>query len=347
MVNLENSNTNFCFKHAGKASKLAWLKYKAKECWFLSRSVYHVTETQDPALILHNSVASKLRITEDFVTTRARELGLEHARFANIADACQRSMVVQVMYALLLLLLPVRLMRSRVQATIARCSNLPQRVVVFCDAHLAGVILVEAVKRLGVQTATLQHGLYRADDIGSRMAFENFVADKILLWDEITKLEFLEFGFTKERLQVCGQYGFSHLLTRRTIPQSEKSVAICPPYDRSKVPLFLNLAKALPPTIDIKFSLHPILQQVYPNLRAEPFAAMIPRPGCSICGDGGVIMESLASGIPVISLGKRPLAGAHLNPEGPDLTLEAWEALVSMARTSYENDLKRFGFTSC
>jgi hypothetical protein len=336
----------FFFKHAGKATALAWFRYKAKECWFLARSVCHVAETGTTSLILHNSVASKLRITKDFVETRTAGLGLADAQFATIAAPCSRPTALQAALAVALLLLPVRVMKAWVQAILARRPALPGTVVVFCDAHLAGFVLVEALRALGVNTATLQHGLYRTDDIGSRMAFENFVADRILLWDAFTKQAFLDFGLPETRLQVCGQYGFSHLLKRRETAQAENSVAICPPYDKARVPFFLNLAKATPPGGEIRYSLHPILRRAYPDLQPEPLTAMTPRPSVSVCGDGGVIMDSLACGIPVISVGPRRLAGAHLFADAPVPTAQEWDALVEIARASFKKDLRLFGFSA-
>ena len=336
--------TDFFFGHAGTASALAWVRYKAKECWFLARSVCHVLEGDKVALILHNSVQTKSRITEDFVANKAAELGLATARFATIAAPCRRTAPLQALFAGLLLLLPIRVMTNLVKAILARRPVLPSRVVVFCDAHLAGFVLVEALKELGVTTETLQHGLYRADDIGSRMAFKNLVADRILLWDDFTKEAFLDFGVPAARLEVCGQYGFSHLLRQRETAQAQDAVAICPPYDNAKVPFFLDMAKVVPRAAEIRYSLHPILQKIYPDLHAEPLANMTPRPAVAVCGDGGVIMDSLACGIPVISVGPRPLAGAHVFPDTPVSSPKDWAALVERARACFQHDLQSFGF---
>lgn len=335
----------FFFKHSGKTTAFAWVKYKAKECWFLARSVCHVAETRAASLILHNSVASKARITEDFAATRAVALDLGNARLASIVEPCRRATATQAVFAMVLFLLPVRGMKALVQAILARGAALPRTVVVFCDAHLAGVVLVEALIGLEVKTATLQHGLYRADDIGSRMAFENFVADKILMWDEITKQEFIDFGWPEARLQICGQYGFSHLIESAKSAQAQNLVAICPPYDKAKAPYFLNLANAMRPEVEIRYSLHPVLLQAYSELPAEPLASMTPRPAVAVCGDGGVIMVSLARGIPVISVGQRCLAGAHLFPDELAPQPEAWGTLVSTAHAAFEDDLRRFGFS--
>ena len=336
----------FFFGHAGKATALSWFRYKAKECWFLARSVCQVAETDSAALILHNSVASKTKISEDFVATRAANLDLADARYATIAENCGRPAALQAAFALALLLLPVRVMTAWVQAILARRPALPGTVVVFCDSHLAGVVLVGALKNLGVKTATLQHGLYRADDIGSRMAFENFVADRILLWDAFTKQEFLDFGLPEARLRVCGQYGFSHLIARRETAQAGNAVTLCPPYDQARVPFFLDLAKAMRPGVEIRYSLHPILRKSYPDLRAGSLAAMTPRPSVAVCGDGGVIMDSLACGIPVISVGPRRLAGAHLFADAPAPSRQDWDALVETAKASFNEDLRHFGFAA-
>lgn len=336
--------TEFFFGHAGKVSALAWIRYKAKECWFLTRSVCHVLEEDNGALILHNSVQSKSRITEDFAANKAAELGLATARFATIAAPCRRPASLQALFAALLLLLPIRIITILIKAILAQQQVLPSRVVVFCDAHLAGFVLVQALKDLGVTTETLQHGLYRADDIGSRMAFMNLVADRILLWDDFTKKAFLDFGVPVARLKVCGQYGFSDLLGRRETAQAQDTVAICPPYDSAKVPFFLDIAKLVHPAGEIRYSLHPILEKIYPDLQAEPLSNMTPRPAIAVCGDGGVIMDSLACGIPVISVGPRPLAGTHVFPDTPVSGPEDWAALVESARACFQKDLQSFGF---
>lgn len=334
----------FVFAHAGRTNSLAWLRYKAKESWFLALSLSLLAKTDAPVPVLHNSVASKLEITRDFVSLRAEEVGLSGARLLVTLDGCGRAPIALVFHALLLFVLPINAMQAITRRLLSIRATQFDSVVVFFDGHLSGYILVRALKSLGINTATLQHGLYRSDDVGSRMALANFSSDKIFLWEDRTRGEFIRFGVAANRLHVCGQYGFSHLTAGRSLPRSQSMIALCPPYDTKMIAYFLELADTLPPSREIRYSLHPIFARATPHVRSEPLARMTPRPALAICGDSAVILDSLASGIAVVSVGPRALASTHLFYEDAFPTEVEWDALLSRAKDAFEDDLSSFGF---
>lgn len=336
--------SRFVYAHAGRTGPLAWLRYKAKESWYLARALCLLGQSDAQISVLHNSVASKLQITQEFLSLYAEDLGLHSARLLVVPGTCGRSGVMSMLTALIFFVLPLaailRLTRARLSAAVTRVET----VVIFFDGHLSGYVLARALKELGIKTATLQHGLYRNDDVGSRMALANFSSDTIYLWEAFTRDEFIRNGAATERLHVCGQYGFSHLAARKGDPQSAKLVALCPPYDRDRISDFVDLAASLTPAYETRFSLHPILTTSFPDLRSERLATMSPRPDVSICGDSAVILDSLSCGIPVISVGPRALAHTHLSFTDPRPTESDWEGLVRNAKAAYSDDLRTFGF---
>lgn len=334
----------FVFEHAGSTGLLAWLRYKAKESWILARAVFLLRETDTPSIVLHNSVASKYKISQDFVLRHASFLNYDGARLITTMGARGLSMIVVAFIALGLFILPLKAMMVVVQMFLARPSAKFERVAIFFDGHLSGFILSLALNRLGVSTATLQHGLYRCDDAGSRMALANFASDKVFLWDDNTRNEFIRFGVAPERLHVCGQYGFSHLFARRKFGQNDALVALCPPYNKDKIGFFIDLAATLAPSLEVRYSLHSIMRSAVPHSRCEPLAQMVPRPRVSVCGDSAVILDSLASGIPVISVGPRALAATHFFFEDKVPKESEWEVILCKAEAKYKNDLRTFGF---
>lgn len=336
--------SRFVFAHAGRTDPLAWLRYKAKESWYLARALCLLGQSDARVAVLHNSVASKLQITREFVSLHAEDLGLHGARVLVVPGTCGRSGVMSVLTALVFFVLPLAAMQRLTHALLAAAVTEVETTVIFFDGHLSGYILARALKDLGVKTATLQHGLYRHDDVGSRMALLNFSSDTIYLWEAITRDEFIRTGTAPERLHVCGQYGFLHLTARKDDPQSTKLIALCPPYDRDRISYFVDLAASLSPACETRFSLHPILATAFPDLRSERLATMSPRPDASICGDSAVILDSLSCGIPVISVGPRALAHTHLFFTNARPTESEWEGLVRKAKAAYGDDLKTFGF---
>ena len=336
--------SGFVYAHAGRSDALAWLRYKAKESMFLSLSLCLLANTDARVPVLHNSVSSKLEVTRDFVSARAKEVGLSDARLLVALGGCGRAPVAAIFCALLLFVLPLSAMQALTQRCLAARAAKFDTVIIFFDGHLSGYILARALKSLGVKTATLQHGLYRSDDVGSRMALVNFSSDTIFLWETQTRDEFVRIGVSTDRLRVCGQYGFSHLLARRSLPQSQDTIAFCPPYDTENVAYFLELARTAPLSLEIRYSLHPIFARATPQIRSEPLAGMTPRPRVAVCGDSAVILDSLASGIAVVSVGPRALAATHVFYGGDFPCGTEWNALLSRAEAALVDDMRRFGF---
>ncbi|WP_417270760.1 hypothetical protein [Celeribacter sp.] len=336
--------SRFIFAHAGRTGSLAWLRYKAKESWYLARALCLIGQADAPVVVLHNSVTSNLRISREFLSLRAEGLGLHGAQLLVVPGTFRRSDIRTVLTALLLLVLPLSAMQRLTRKRLAAWATGIETLVIFFDGHLSGYVLARASKDLGLETATLQHGLYRHDDVGSRMALANFSSDTVYLWETITRDEFIRFGVAPGRLHVCGQYGFSHLTARQNDPQSTDMVALCPPYDRDRVGDFADFATKLVPGREIQFSLHPILTKAFPDLRSERLAAMSPRPDVSICGDSAVILDSLSCGIPVISVGPRALARTHIFFTDPKPTESEWEDIMLKAKAAYNDDLQTFGF---
>lgn len=336
--------SQFVFAHAGRSDALAWLRYKAKESLFLSLSLCELENTDARVPVLHNSVASKLEVTREFVSMRAKDVGLAGARLLDTLGARGRAPVAVIFYALLFFVLPLSAMQELTRRRVAVQAGKFDTIVVFFDGHLSGYILVRALKSLGIKTATLQHGLYRSDDVGSRMALVNFSSDIIFLWEELTRYEFLRIGVSSERLRICGQYGFSHLLVRRSLPKEQGIIAFCPAYDTKTVAYFLALARTVPSELEIRYSLHPIFAKATPWIRSEPLAGMKPRPKVSVCGDSAVILDSLASGVAVVSIGPRALATNHVFSDGASPIGADWNELISRAESAFDDDLRRFGF---
>ena len=336
----------FVYAHAGRTDRLAWLRYKAKESWYLARTLCLLGQTDARVAVIHNSVSSKLQITREFLSLRAEGLGLHGARLLVIPGTCGLSGLKSVLTALFFFVLPLETIQRLTHARLAAAVTRVETVVIFFDGHLSGYILARALRDLGIKTATLQHGLYRNDDVGSRMALANFSSDTVYLWEALTREEFIKSGVAAARLRVCGQYGFLHLAARKSDPQSAKLVALCPRYDKDQIRDFADFSALLSPARETCFSLHPILGRAFPDLRSKRLVTMSPRPEVSICGDSAVILDSLSCGIPVISVGPRALAHVHLFHTDPRPTESEWESLVLTAKAAYSDDLKTFGFHS-
>jgi hypothetical protein len=178
------------------------------------------------------------------------------------------------------------------------------------------------------------------------MALSNFVADKIFLWDEITRAEFIKIGVDPSRIEITGAYGFGSLKLKNNTIVDQYLIYLCPSYHVSNVDHFIKLGKGIPSSFKIKYSLHPLTQSKYKNLKPQALVRSESRPIIAICGDGGVIMDSLASGIPVITVGTRPLASVHLQHDESISGKNDWFELISKAIFNYHEDRKRFGFIS-
>ena len=335
----------FLFEHAGTTGLFTWMKYKAKESFLLSRIVGSLLRATAPHLAVHNSVFAKKHITDGFLTERAGEYFGKDIVLVDPTRQSGSSIFFEISLTFVLFLIPILWMRLVIVAMLRKKSGSVSSVLVFCDAHLSGFVLCLALKELGVATATLQHGLYRSDDKGSVMALHNFVADKIFLWDEKTRKEFIKFGVDPHRIEITGSYGFGILASRRHTPVQENLIFLCPSYDHRSLEDFLKIHESIPSTFVVKYSLHPILRAIFPHLKAEPLNKAAPRPVVAVCGDGAVIMDSLACGIPVVTIGERKMASVHFRLDQFNPSANDWMELIKRAKLSIEEDRGQFGFS--
>ncbi len=322
----------------------AWMKYKLRESLLLSRIVIAILGSPADHLAIHNSAVSKKHITDGFLSELA---GKYYSQDISLVYPAPQTGLVQLsalFLAFIVFIVPVIWMRRVIVVVLKRSRPSLRSVLVFCDAHLSGFVLCLALKDLDVATATLQHGLYRSDDKGSVMALSNFVADRIFLWDEITRAEFIDFGVESSRIEITGSYGFGFLKHRRCIPVDKHLIYLCPSYHNRSVEYFIRLHNHIPSTFVVQYSLHPILQTKFQLLNSRPLNVATPRPMVAICGDSAVIMDSLALGIPVITVGERKLASVHLSLDQPQPSEEDWAEFIREARNNLDEDRRRFGF---
>lgn len=332
----------FTFIHAGSDKPLAWIKYKLKECWTLVLCLLQLRR-HEGAVIVHNwHGGSGLKFTREFRDRRAAEVGPRLTE-APIVEAHAIAMPLRLLalgLAALLALLPVAWIVAVTRAL------LPRRIdplVVYCDGHLSGFVLVLAASARGTATLTLHHGLYRNDDRGSVMGIRNFVADRICLWDGCTRQTFLDAGVAQERLLQVGEYGFGGL-SQDGMRQADLAL-LCPPYNVRQIEIFKHLNAVLPGGIQTVWSLHPMLRADHPELTQVTVATVDPRPAVAICGDSGALMDALARNIPIITVSDRPLAAAHLTmQEARDARPGTLEKLIQRAGDSLAEDRRLFGF---
>ncbi|WP_205939276.1 hypothetical protein, partial [Pectobacterium actinidiae] len=88
-------------------------------------------------------------------------------------------------------------------------NSLPGAYVSFCSSHINEAVIDLYFQQRYIPTFTLQHGLYfifKNSPIDA-ISYENFISKKLLCWGEYTKMEFLRYGISKERLVVAGYPG--------------------------------------------------------------------------------------------------------------------------------------------
>lgn len=80
-----------------------------------------------------------------------------------------------------------------------------KELLVFQDHEMMQNIAVQYVKANGGITISLQHGqrVYRKLD-ADYMAFDNFISDYTLLWNQFSKKQYIKAGYPEERLPVVG-----------------------------------------------------------------------------------------------------------------------------------------------
>lgn len=216
-------------------------------------------------------------------------------------------------------------------------------LVVYCDAHLSGFVLVLAARDRGEMSYTLHHGLYRGDDRGSIMGLRNFVSDRICLWDDFTLEAFARTGSSPERLLKVGEYGFGKLSSKGAC--KDGLVLMAPPYDAAQLALFRQLETVLPDGTQTLWSLHPILRSDHPELPQATIAMTDPKPSVAICGDSGAIMDALSREVPILTVAERPLGRAHLSHLAASTIGPGQLAvLLTIARDGLNDDRMRFGF---
>lgn len=292
--------------------------------------------------VLHNWSTSSRRFTDDFAARLAGDVrpSLGGPGIVMPAELTSTIKLLAVVPATVLFLLPLRLIMA---ITRAMTPSQVDSIVLYCDAHLAGFAISLAMKTKGTETLTLQHGLYRSDDRGSRMDIRNFVSDRILLWDRATCDQFRAAGCESSRLQIVGQYGFAD--PTPCGPIDHQLVLLCPPYQSENIAHFGHIDDRLPKSFTTKWSLHPMRRQSYPEHEQAVLATVSPKPKLAICGDSGVLMEALARSIPVITVSERVLAKAHLTyDQVSSLGPADIELLFQRAINNLKADQEAFGF---
>ena len=330
----------FTYVPAGRAGWIGWLRFKLKECWILVRLMFAIWPAQGRPAALHNSL-SGVHFTEAFLEHRAAAAETALSETVLVKPVTGLASVLALFPALILTLLPVGALSGVIAATLRR----RQAVVIYCDAQLSGFVLALACGRRGTPTATLHHGLYQHDHPVSMVGIANFVSDRAYLWNEVTRRAFRAGGIVDARLCVTGQYGWQDMV-RAPADIDPQRVHICPPFEEADLPLYLGIATALEPAWRTGFSLHPLLRSRHARLRPEAIADLIPAPAVAICGDSGAIMDCLARGIPIVTIGSRDLAATHLRPEAAaTMNADDWADMIDRAKRNLDEDRKRFGFT--
>lgn len=334
----------FTYVHAGRGGWADGVRYRLKECWILLLVLVPLALRGHGTVMVHNSITRNRRFTDDFIARRAGPAGVAPDM---VLDAFGRALWWRGLAALLavpLAALPRGALVALARTFLAGRARRLDEVVQFFDAHLSGFVLALALKRLGVRTATLQHGLYLASDRGSMMGLRNFVSDRVFLWDPFTEAEFRTAGHDPARLIRTGQYGFCDRAVGRA--QGSTRIALCPSYHPEDVALFRTIAAGLPGDSDLVFSLHPLLRTRFKDLAPVPIAEMtVPR--VAICGDSGAILDCLSRGIPVITVAERALTEVHLGPaEAETLSPAGWARLLEAAPTALQRDRVTFGFAA-
>lgn len=329
------------------SGRFDWLKiviYRLKECWSFSILIFFPWKRSGDVLVVHN-YCSKYQlqsITDNFV--QLLELRNDEVSTISVLGVTRMRRIIGFICSPVVFLLPnevlVELAKLKLRRDFRRGS--PTEVVLFCDSHLAGWAFGSAVSALNVPLGTLQHGLYRRNDAGSKMAFQNFISDKIYLWDWATYEEFECLGY-KDRLQVVGQYKHPNLASKKYMEVDNSLVIICPPYDKASLVFFIGLSEVLQNWVNVKFSLHPKLARSS-GLESCNLSSMDAIPRLAVCGDSGVIVDCLVLGIPVVSVGVRRLCSQHLDIENiKNISKEAFRRIQEDASLNLDIDQKRFG----
>lgn len=149
-----------------------------------------------------------------------------------------------------------------------------QKFCSFCSMLNYEAILDYYFQKNGIQTYTLQHGLWFIYDSYpiDVVVYENFVAKNLLCWGEYTKDEFIKFGVDKDRLLIAGYPRKTKKLVEKKC-QNLKILILFARVQYHKNNLrIIELLKELSNSIDIEveFKLHPSLDyKLYENLAKE------------------------------------------------------------------------------
>lgn len=338
----------FTYEHAGKISLSKWYIYKSKELWILLYSLLSVILSRHDVIVIHNTEINKKYFVEDFMDKYGYNI---YNKVGSIKVICANPdlsiiKIIIIPIAFMLTFMPVRIL-VRLVCYLIKSKRQIKECLIYCDAHLSGYIMLLAMKELNIHTATLQHGLYRGDDKGSIMALKNFVADIIYMWDDITKNEYLKYGYEECRLIKIGQYGFFESDINASWEKKDDRcyMLFCPSYSEKDVDLFVDLANNVTNIKSKKFSIHPILRDRYDYLDIVDIKKIKSKPIVAVCGDSGVIMECLGRSIPIITISKRNMSSVNvqkniINTINGDNLLN----LINKAQKAIKEDRLKYGF---
>ena len=136
------------------------------------------------------------------------------------------------------------------------------RFISFCSNLNEEAILDFYYQKKGVETLTLQHGLwfiYSSPPIDA-ITYENLVANKLLCWGKYTKDEFLRYGIESERIIVSGYPKNHKQLVARTIKGRVKILVLLSRamFDKNNFEL-LDLLLTCDVEADFFIKIHPSL----------------------------------------------------------------------------------------
>lgn len=332
----------FSFEHVHSHKKGRWVRYKFKECWTLVLCLIAL-RGRTGAVVIHNWWSNEtLRFTREFSEKNNAEIEppLLQASILEPHSASRIRRLLAAIFASLLCALPINWLAVLTRLAMPKGVK---TIIVYCDGHLSGFLLALAASANSCFTGTLQHGLYRYDDVGSRMIVKNFVSDRMYVWDEPTQKVFLDAGYESKRLMRVGEYGFEK--GRAAIFEEGNLAIICPPYQLEALPTFKNIESILARRIQTLWSLHPLVRRSFPTSKIFDWDKITILPTFAICGDSGVIMEALARNIPVIAINDRNLCSVNLSfQEANYVDCDQLNILIYRAIDSINADRAKFGF---
>jgi len=323
------------------------LKYRLKESWIIAIlfSRRWTADRKQLTLLLNVFEKSSMEeIAESFALQRRcrAAVGAQSIAIVSSVRASTARKLLTLPLAILFTLLPYRAVIA-LAAVLARLKGPRDSIGVFCDSHLSGFLMVHALRRIGVRNWSLQHGLYRADDLGSEMAFANQCSDQLFIWDEPTEAVFRRMDKAGAVRRV-GQYKYAIDNIDQDRPRAGCLIGLCPPYDETKLAIFTAIERELTLKYDVIYSLHPSLRHLVGQSKVAQVAAWPEKPVAVISGDSGVILDCLARNIPVITISDRKLASTGRSYEQLRNGDEDWPALIRDATRALEADRLRFGF---